>query len=224
MHGVAAFPRTQGGRLCTVRESRPATLRKQKAVGERHAQARRGASQRQPTSQRGVRHAAWETDSEEEEEDPPVHPSISNASSGRVMAALATQLEQLEVGVGDVAAVVAGESDDGDEYWLLQVTQPPRQLAAPLTVGGLQFEAGEFVVEGTWHERCRGRGAGPRDYVLGEAAAAYTHLVICTDVELHQSPTTASSSSSGSLYTVSLHEDERICAARRALPMHLLDA
>ncbi|PSC67576.1 hypothetical protein C2E20_8791, partial [Micractinium conductrix] len=108
----------------------------------------------------------------------------------------------LEVGVGDVAAVVAGESDDGDEYWLLQVTQPPHQLAAPLTVGGLQFEAGEFVVEGTWYERCRGRGAGPRDYVLGEAAAAYTHLVICTDVELHHNPTTASSSSSGSLYTI----------------------
>ena len=140
------------------------------------------------------------------------------------MAALATQLEQLEVGVGDVAAVVAGENEDGDEYWLLRVTQPPRQLAAPLMVSGLQFEAGEFVVEGTWYERCRGKGAGPRDYVLGEAAAAYTHLVICTDVELHQNPTAASSSSSSSVYTVSLHEDERICAAKQALPMHLLDA
>lgn len=163
-----------------------------------------------------MRHAAWETDSEDEDETAlPAQPSLSSASSGRIVRVLDTELERLE-GVGDVVAVAAAENDDGEEYWLLQVTQAPSQLAAPLSLGGVHFEGREFAVAGRWLERRRGGGAGPCAYLLGEDGAAYTRLLFGTDVELHQS-------GSSSVYAMSLHEDERICAAKRALPLHLLD-
>jgi hypothetical protein len=137
-------------------------------------------------------------------------------SSARLVAALNTQLETLNISVGDFVAVLAGHNDDDDVYWLLRCTVPPRQLAEPLVVGDLTFEAGEYVVEGVWLERLRGRHAGPLDYRLGDPCAAYTNLVICTDVEVH--------TLEGGVYTLSMHEDERICAARRGMALVLPDA
>jgi hypothetical protein len=188
------------------------------------AAAAKAASKQLASQGRRTQHA-WETDSEEEEgaaeaaaaaAAAAAQPAYSGVSSARLVGALNTQLETLSIGVGDFVAVVAGENDDDDVYWLLRAAGPPRQLAAPLEAGGLTFEAGEYVVEGVWLERLRGRHAGPQDYCIGEPCAAYTHLVICTDVEVH--------SREDGVYTVTMHEDGRICAARRDAALALADA
>jgi hypothetical protein len=190
-------------------------MRASKQPGSQEAASRQQASQRR----RGA-HQAWETDSEEEDEaaaqQAAPQPAFSGVSSARLVAALNTQLETLGISVGDFVAVVAGNHDDDDMCWLLRASGPPKQLAEPLAVGDLTFEAGEYVGEGTWLERVRDRNAFPHDYLMGEPCAAYTNLVICTDVEVH--------TLGEGVYTLSMHEDERICAARQAMALSLPDA
>ncbi len=69
------------------------------------------------------------------------------------------------------------------------------------------------MVEGEWLERLRGRSAGPRDYCIGERGAAYTHLVLASDVGVHRK--------GEGEYTLTMHEDVRVCAAWQDMALAL---
>ena len=176
---------------------------------------------------RAAKKQAWEyssSDEEGEEEDGEEIPSYSGVSSGLLAERLETQAAQLCIGTGDCVAVVPGENDDDDAFWLLVAYGGAEQLEEPLAIGGMTYEPAEWVVRERWLERRRGAAATANEYVLGEPAAVHTHLVISSSVEVfHLSHGGGSQQQEASVYVLTVAEEERICAAARdATPDSLL--
>ena len=139
----------------------------------------------------------------------------SQVESEVLIDALQTQAERLCVAAGDVVACVPGFNKDGDAFWLLRADGPGHQLDEEQLINGVAFEAGSWVVSGTWFERRRGKFAAAREYVLGSPGAVYSHLVFSTACELYLVSEAIPRRGIPAVFELDIHEEGRMIAARR---------